>query len=564
MHAGDFEPEILQDFLSESFALHERLGKDLAELGPRPADAELLNRIFRGLHTIKGNASFLGLTNLVEIAHAAESALDAARAGRVRMGGAEITLIGAGVEILGIQLGEIRTGRAELTRADADLVASLAALGRADTTGNPPAGTGPTTHDGPTDNRPADAPRTPPGQTVRVEVARIDALEHLVRALSAQSDRLTKLAEHARCAPLHGGPDEPLPPLADGLGRVTRDLRLAVLRTRLQPIDQLFQRYTRVISDLATRTGKRIRLRIEGGSTEVDRRAIEDLGGPLIHLLRNCADHGIETPEERMAAGKCPEGTVRLTARYEGANIRVRIIDDGRGLDRDRIGRKAVERGQCTPDELPGLSDDEVFRFIFGAGFSTMDEVSELSGRGVGMDVVRTNIEHNLNGSIAIDSVRHRGTTLTITFPFKEAIIPALIVATGDRSVAIPQADIIGTALAAPVATGSPGAGMYRTDDGACPLHSVGALLPGAGGPGGTGTGTGEPFVAILDHDGARLAVCAERLIGTEEITVRPSCENTGHPLGGAWARDDAGAAPVLDVGALARLARPSSTRRAA
>src|SRR5690606_15248768 len=180
---------------------------------------------------------------------------------------------------------------------------------------------------------------------------------------------------------------------AGDLDRVCGDLQLAIMRTRMQPLDKLFGRYPRLIRDLARSTNKKLRLVIEGGDTEVDKSVIEQLGDPLVHILRNSADHGVETPEARRAAGKDETGTITLRARHEGEHVRVEISDDGRGLDRDKILKRAIERGLCTPEEAGAMSDSQVFQFIFAPGFSTAEVVTDLSGRGVGMDVVRTNIE---------------------------------------------------------------------------------------------------------------------------------------------------------------------------
>lgn len=531
MHAGDFEPEILQDFLAESGDLLDSLRRELSEPDPFTGDPDGLNRGFRALHTVKGNASFLGLAELVEVAHAAEGALDAARGGMAPLAHAEIGLLREGVGVLTVQLAEIRAGRAVLTRAPATLLEGLNAIrpgGRAGETRGEGAGQ--------STDHPAEAASsaTPGSQTVRVETTRLESLEGLVREVTDRADRLAAVA----------GQESPASVMAAGeLCLAARRLRLAAARTRLQPVEHLFQRYTRLVGDLAARTGKRIRLETEGGATEVDRRVIDLLGGPLIHLLRNCADHGIETPAERAAAGKPETGVVRLCARYDGSDVRIRIIDDGRGLDRGRIGRKAVERGQCTESELACLTDDEVYRFIFGAGFSTADRVSELSGRGVGMDVVQTNIEQTLGGTISVESDPGRGTTLTIAVPFREAIIPAWVVEAADETLLIP-------------------AEFVRDAPKGDQLNVVDARTLISGAP---AAPESESVTVVLDAGSIEVALRVGQVLGKEDVIVRPSAEGTRRfAFEHALFRDDGGPGRIVDVAALARPANTHHARRAA
>jgi two-component system chemotaxis sensor kinase CheA len=532
MHAGDFEPEILQDFLAESGDLLDSLRRELAEPDPFTGDPDGLNRGFRALHTVKGNASFLGLSELVEVAHAAEGALDAARGGGTRLGHAEIGLLREGVGVLTIQLAEIRAGRAVLTRAPAALLDGLNAIRPGGQAGENRAADAAHSSD---QTAGADAPATPGNQTVRVETVRLEALESLVREITDRADRLAAI----------GGPEGPADPACalDELRRAARRLRLAAARTRLQPIEHLFQRYTRLVGDLAARTGKRIRLETEGGATEVDRRVVDLLGGPLIHLLRNCADHGIETPAQRAAVGKPETGVVRLCARYDGSGVRVRIIDDGRGLDRARIGRKAVERGQCTESELACLTDEEVYRFIFGAGFSTADRVSELSGRGVGMDVVQTNIEQTLRGTIGVESEPGRGTTLTIAVPFREAIIPALLAEAAGETLVIPAEHVVDA--------------QGRDHPNVVDARTLVASKPTA--PGG-GFST-----LVLNAAGREVALRVCRVLGREDVIVRPCSDGPGRlPFEHTLVRDDGGPGRIVDVAALSRLADTHHARRAA
>lgn len=768
MSIEQFDPEILQDFLTESGELLEQLEVDLVSLESTPADPELLNQIFRALHTIKGSASFLALTNLVEIAHAAETALNAARNGTVRVGRAEMDLLLAAVDVLKQQFSELSAGQTDLTRADRALVASLAGLGdsasanddaemtRPDgSTAHAPgvraveldpakadlvehliadvqhnieqmrlqldrllepgarsaAGTvlseladdlvktvdffgieecltlaaalerafegvdsigedqlaqvrlraravcavlaeqaeelgelrltdrptatlverlrdaaqgsldtglflapdapddavlgfdgllGPAAGDEPA-NRPAleqdDAPAprpegfaerkpdlagkvaagaadpagdraadasrrqsVPVEQTIRVEVGRLESLMNLVGELVLQKNRIGALTEDVGRARVDPELVEQLEMAAGTLDRVTGDIQVAVMRTRMQPLEKLFGKYPRLIRDLATKTGKKIQLVIEGGETEVDKSVIEELGDPLVHLLRNSADHGVEPPAERARAGKDETGTIRLIAGHEGSHVRVQIIDDGRGLDRARIGAKAVERGLCTEEQLASLTDDEVYRFIFEAGFSTADTVSDLSGRGVGMDVVRTNIERKLKGAIAVESEPGKGTSLSITIPLTVAIMPAMMVAVGTDTYAIPLTNITEIVRPTPEMIGTIGLSpIIHLRGSVHPLLSAGEVFGRGSGP------ESEPFVVVIGFNQKLIGLRVTRVIGQQEIVIKPldGVKRNG-PVSGATVRNDGGVSLIMDVAELMRLSRQGHATTAA
>ena len=769
MSIHDFDPEILQDFLTESGELLEQLEGDLVELEAAPADPEMLNKVFRALHTIKGSASFLALTNLVEIAHAAESALNAARNGEVHVGRTEMDLLLEAVDVIRVQMGELTDGSHELTAAEPNLVAQLVAIGDGNQAGGgetptatatadpvestePPASTTPgvrpitlegakadlldpfvadleeslsqvdaqlarlrdeseragaatllaelgedlakttdffeidemsglasalrrateslgeldaetdaqiiprlealasllaeqadglkrgelvirhtdsliahidavlageeipddaalppgasrddvmlrdrvngesapaetpsepesvdpapaanapvapvapqpTTAAKPTAPAPQQAPARQAGpkqnsaageQTIRVEVGRLETLMNLVGELVLQKNRISALASDV----IRSGVDTELAEqmeLSSGtLDRVTGDIQVAVMKTRMQPLDKLFGKYPRLIRDLAKKTNKNLRLVIEGGETEVDKSVIEELGDPLVHLLRNSADHGIEPPAERREAGKPEEGIITLRACHDGGHVRVEIIDDGRGLAREKIGGKAVERGLITPEQLNSLSDEEVFRFIFQAGFSTADQVSDLSGRGVGMDVVRTNIE-KLKGEIGVSSRTGEGTTLTVTIPLTVAIMPAMMVAVADESYAVPLGNILEI--------------VRPTDEQLCTVGEApvvrlrGAVLPLVSGqqvfdvP--ADRRTDEPFVVVLAVGERQVGLRVTRVIGQQEIVIKAldGIERTG-PVSGATVRNDGGVSLIVDVTELLRRSR--------
>ena len=806
MSIGGFDQEIIQDFLTESGELLDQLEGDLVELETRPEDPELLNQIFRALHTIKGSASFLALTNLVEIAHAAESALNAARSGQVVLGRPAMDLLLESTDLLKAQFEQLHAGDTDLRKAEPALVQKLEAIadGRdptentasqtATATLEPDAGTrgsdsppqevpvefgpfgsrvtrlelpsdkadlieflvpdleetldkideqlsalaehaaaedscraleelgdslaknaeffdvapmlamsralldttrilpnaGPESLDAilprmkvitallgeqtrnlndrrilewdaetlldrlaqaskgsadvpvpapesaledllrfdgvlrgdaepatqatpapgtnaaaaartETPTPPADpeftgksgtspvaspatspptSPATLPGgteapipaapsgaapaissqrkpaaveQTIRVEVARLESLMNLVGELVLQKNRVAAISRRlSNNAAVDADEREAFETAGGDLDRVTGDIQLAVMRTRMQPLDKLFGKYPRLIRDLAGKTGKDIKLEIKGGDTEVDKSVIEELGDPLVHLMRNSADHGLEPPEERAKAGKSKTGTITLDAAHEGSQVSIRIIDDGRGLNRDRIAAKAVERGLVTEAEIGLLSDQDVARFIFLPGFSTVDQVSDLSGRGVGMDVVRTNIE-KLKGSIDVNTTPGQGTVFTISIPLTVAIMPAMMVAIGEETYAIPLGNILEIVKPDEAQVYSIGEHpVMRLRDTVLPLVSGAEVfdLPGDEAP-------PTPFAVVLSLNDKKVGLLVSKPLGQQEIVIKP-LDSTGAskgPVSGATVRDDGGVSLIVDVPELVRLA---------
>ncbi|MDH5427625.1 MAG: chemotaxis protein CheA, partial [Nitrospirota bacterium] len=278
--------------------------------------------------------------------------------------------------------------------------------------------------------------------TVRVETRRLDHVMNLVGELVLGRNRLMKLGngleEEFETNPLV----RELAVAFAQLNLVTSDLQLAVMKTRMVPIRKVFSRFPRLVRDLSSKLGKQVRLELIGEDTEVDKSVADELGDPLVHLVRNSMDHGLETIEERKRTGKSPEGSVRLAAYHEGNSIVIRIEDDGRGLQVDKIAKSALSKGLITESELSGMSPRDVMKLIFLPGFSTAEQVSDLSGRGVGMDVVRTNISR-MNGSLELDSELGRGSQVTIKLPLTVAIIQALLVEVGSSTFAVPLASVV-------------------------------------------------------------------------------------------------------------------------
>jgi two-component system chemotaxis sensor kinase CheA len=322
----------------------------------------------------------------------------------------------------------------------------------------------------------------------------------------------------------------------------------------MQPLDKLFGRYPRLIRDLAAKTGKKIQLVIEGGDTEVDKSVIEELGDPLVHLLRNSCDHGLELPEDRVKAGKSETGTLTLRASHEGSHVRVLVIDDGRGLSREKICKKAVERGLATAEQVATLSDREIWNFIFEAGFSTAEKVSDLSGRGVGMDVVRTNI-HKLKGSIELSSELGKGTTISITIPLTVAILPAMMVGVGDEIYALPLGSILEIVRPQDDQISSIGGHrVMRLRDSVLPLVDAAELFCQP-----ADKRRESPFAVVLQQHEKRVGLMVTRLIGQQEVVIKALDETGANSMpkavSGATVRDDGGVSLIVDVDRLISMA---------
>jgi two-component system chemotaxis sensor kinase CheA len=396
-------------------------------------------------------------------------------------------------------------------------------------------------------------------QTIRVEVDRLEALLNLVGQLVLNKNRVLAMCRKLRDFKLPHEFSENLMNAASELDSLTSELQVGVMRTRMQPLAKLFDRYPRVIRDIARMTGKEIDLEISGKETEVDKSVLELLADPLVHLLRNSADHGVEQPEAREKVGKRRMGTIRLSAEHQGSHVRVEIADDGKGLDRELLGRKAVERGLVTAEQLAEMGEEEVFRFIFEPGFSTAEKVSDLSGRGVGMDVVRTNIT-KMNGTVNLRSERGGGTTIEILIPLTVAIMPAMMVGVGGHLYAVPLTNILeivrpeGSAVS--TIKGQP---VLRLRDSVLPLVDMRERL------GETGPALSTRFAVVVGVGQQRAGLVVDRLIGQQEVVIKPLDDRhtSGGPFSGATIREDGNVSLILDVVQLMRQA-PAPERAAA
>ncbi|HXE57020.1 MAG TPA: chemotaxis protein CheA [Gemmatimonadales bacterium] len=464
--------EVVREFLVESREGLDQLDADLVALERDPTDRELLARIFRCIHTIKGTSGFLALARLEAVTHVGENLLARLRDGALALtparAGALLRLVDAVREMLDALEATGSDGDreyddlvAELTRLqdpDADAVPRplgellvergaarpeqvAAALARQAGGDRRPLGEILVEQDGVAAGalqealRAQQEGRAPASDTtIRVDVGLLDKLMTLVGELVLARNQILQYSA--------GRADPAFVATSQRLDLLTTELQEGVMKTRMQPIGNVWSKFPRVVRDLAVACGKRVRIEMEGQETELDRTILEAIKDPLTHIVRNSVDHGIEPPDVRVARGKPAEGRLHLRAYHEGGQVNIEISDDGRGIDAERVRAKAVERGLVSPEQAARMGERELHELIFLPGFSTAEQVTNVSGRGVGMDVVKTNIER-IGGTIDVQSVPGQGTTLRIKIPLTLAIIPALVVtAAGDRY-AIPQVNLL-------------------------------------------------------------------------------------------------------------------------
>lgn len=484
--------ELLQDFLQEATDLLSDVDNKLVDLEKTPDEKSLLNDIFRGFHTIKGGAGFLNATELVTLCHLTENLFDKLRNDELQLTPELMDLIMSATQGVREMFGEL-TQSVQPQPADPALLDALRAViqgGGVKPAAPAPAAPAPAaeapaaapaapasqvagepdwnvvhaamTEGGvpPSNATPANAPHVAaaataaapkpapkpapraaapakPETTIRVDTARLDQVLNLSGEIGLTKNRLTSLRADILAGKNDSETLHALDQAVSQLDLLVSDLQNSVMKTRMQPIGRLFQKYPRIARDLARQMGKNIELVLAGEETEVDKTMIEDLADPLIHLIRNAVDHGVESPEDRKSSGKPDKSLVRLEARQEGDHIVLIIADDGRGMSPEKIRSKAVEKGLITEEEANTLDERQSLNLIFLPGFSTKTQISDVSGRGVGMDVVKTNIQ-KLNGSIEIKSELGKGSVFIISLPLTLAILPVLLVLLDDQPFALP------------------------------------------------------------------------------------------------------------------------------
>ncbi|HMG52760.1 MAG TPA: chemotaxis protein CheW, partial [Kofleriaceae bacterium] len=528
----------------------------------------------RTIHTIKGTCGFLGFGRLEAVSHAGENVLSALRDEEIAPTPAMTSVLLAMVDVIRELLAGIETTGQEGSGDYSALIEQLHALYRGGTPAPaaepdpapaplPPVALVPAPPAAPaiaaTAAAPeAAAPEAAAGETsIRVDVALLDKLMNLVGELVLARNQIIQLTGRSGDASVITATQQ--------LNLITTELQEGVMKTRMQPIGNSWNKFPRVVRDLARSCDKRVELVMEGESTELDKTLIEAIKDPLTHLVRNAVDHGIELPDRRLAAGKPAQGRLLLRAFHEGGQVIIEISDDGAGLDADRIRAKAIERGLITPDQASRMAEHELFRMIFLPGFSTAAKVTNVSGRGVGMDVVRTNIER-IGGTIDLQGTRGAGTTIKVKIPLTLAIIPALVVASGDNRYAIPQASLVElhrlegdeARTGVEMLYGTP---VYRLRGKLLPLIYLADALgepPRLPSEDDAERDRPEVNIVVLQAEDRRFGLVVEAVHDTEEIVVKPLGKHLkGIPVfAGATIMGDGRVSLILDVLGLARRAR--------
>jgi two-component system, chemotaxis family, sensor kinase CheA len=443
------DQEVIREFLVESHENLSRLDQELVELEKRPRDTALLASIFRTIHTIKGTCGFFGYSTLERITHEAETLLSQLRDGKRKLTPPLISLILETVDATRKVLAAIETSGEEGPKRFEDIAErlNLAAQSPADVEEH--CGTNsalalptepqdvigsPEITGGPKPEESAVKSSAVADANIRVGVALLDKLMDLVGELVLTRNQILQFNTEREDAALNA--------TSQRLNLITTELQDGVMKTRMQPIGMVWNKLPRVVRDMAVSLGKQIRLEMDGADTELDRTIIEAIKDPLVHLVRNACDHGVEPPEARTHAGKSPEGRLTLRAYHEGGQVNIEIGDDGAGIDVARVKHKAVEKGLLRPEQAEKLSDREALNLIFQPGFSTAQTVTNVSGRGVGMDVVKSNIE-KIGGVVDLFSRPGEGSIVKLKIPLTLAIIPGLVIGSGGQRFVIPQVSLL-------------------------------------------------------------------------------------------------------------------------
>jgi two-component system, chemotaxis family, sensor kinase CheA len=601
--------EIVGEFLMESHENLDQIDRDLVALEQEPDSRDLISRIFRAIHTIKGTSGFLAFGRLEKLAHAGESLLSRLRDGVQAVTPDTISTLLATIDGVRSLLATIEESGNE---GDVDVESIITQVHAQMNVDSPPAAAGeppaaetpqPLTEEPvrpapePVENQrrplgemlvesgaaqPADvgsalqaqlegderklgtilleegkaAPaavnealqaqtpkRSIADSAIRVDVDLLDTLLNMVGELVLARNQLVRGVMEIG--------DATLVRSAQRLGMITSELQAGIMKTRMQPIEHIWSKLPRVVRDLSNGLGKQVALVMEGKDTELDRSLLEAVKDPLTHLVRNAVDHGIENPDKRIATGKPAEGKLTLRAYHEGGHVAVEVADDGAGLNVERIAQKAVENGLARPEQIAAMDRREIMAMVFLPGFSTADKVTNVSGRGVGMDVVKTNIE-NIGGAVSVDSTPGEGTVWRLTIPLTLAIIQALTVDCGDQRYVVPQVAVLelvfidGQSTKIEYASGAP---VYRLRGKLLPLIRLDrALGLDVGGDQGV-------YIMVLQADGRRFGMVVDRVLNTEEVVVK-ALNSRFKDIGlyaGATILGDGKVGLILDVSSLAR-----------
>lgn len=545
-------------------------------LEANPTDIEQVNVVFRAFHTIKGVAGFLNLPRIVEVAHAAEFLLDKVRSNKLPLSAHVLELVLASSDLLGQLIGMLSGGEAPKERELKILVRRLQAAceGRnipaPGATARPAAPASSTAEAKPTvaaiatpseTEAAASAPKTHAtakgDQTVKVSTQRMDSLVNLVGELVIAQLMVVQDPEVGK---LH---DQRVQRNLAHLGKIVRDLQETSMSLRMVTLKSTFQKMARLVRDVAAKAGKRVQLEVEGEDVELDRNVVEEIGDPLVHMIRNACDHGIEPSDERRRVGKPDHGTLKLRAFHSGGSIVIEVEDDGRGLGRERILKKCLEKGLIdTTRNLDEIPDSEVFNYIFLPGFSTAEKVTDISGRGVGMDVVRRNIEA-LRGSVEIRSTAGKGSVFSMRLPLTMAIIDGMVVRVGSQRYIVPTLNIersfrpTAEQLTMVLGKGE----VVRVRDGLLPIYRLQRIFNLNEGC----TELGDGLLLVLENGKRRACVFVDEILGQQQVVIKSLGESRPQLRGvsGGAILGDGRVALIVDVGGLLETAASANTTAA-
>jgi two-component system chemotaxis sensor kinase CheA len=579
----------VEQFLMESYEHADQLDLDLVTFEVDPTNPELLSRIAGTLHTLKSSSGFMGFPATESATHEAENLLGGLRDGTYQLNPETTTSLLSLVDMLRQALVAIETTGKEEEVDYEPLLATLRRLQGSSEVAAAEASESVAPHDGrPQVIAPSNADTQPPPSgiptaaapkavqeeptsqavraqsvadtSIRVDVRLLDLLMDQVGELVLARNRIMQFGKHQE--------DRRVIAAYQRLDLITSELQEGVMKTRMQPIGTIWNKFSRVVRDLARGCGKQVNLNMDGEETELDRTLIEAIRDPLTHLVRNAVDHGIETPEARRLAGKSETGNLFLRAYHEGGQVIIEIADDGGGIDPDRIAARAIERSLITAQQASQMSERDILNLIFTAGFSTAETVTNVSGRGVGMDVVKNNIE-KINGAIDVQSHVGKGSTIRIKIPLTLAIIPALVIRCAGDRYAIPQTSLIellrleGDDASAKIET-IQGVPVYRLRGKLLPLVFLQdelAVEPV------TSSGHKQHDnhvinIVVLQADERQFGLVVENVLDTEEIVVKPLGKQDIDVFAGATIMGDGTVALILDVLGLAQRANVVSERR--
>lgn len=563
------DPALLAEFVTESREHLADVEGQLLEIEANGAnmDVDLVNKVFRAVHSIKGAAGFMGLVRVNELAHALENVLGKMRTAELIPNSQIVDVMLKGADALYglindiensnsvdvsahiILLNEIFEGQDAPASADLPVAAEVCVEDVFAT--SVPAEKSLSADDPLKESSGAQRSQATPQveSSIRVQVGVLDRLMNLAGELVLGRNQLLQTVNNAEGNSIQA--------VAARLDQVTSELQEAIMQTRMQPIGNVFSKFPRVVRELSAKLGKQCNVVMEGGEVEVDKTIIEAIGDPLTHMVRNSVDHGIEMPEKRMASQKEPTGTLTLRAYHQAGKVRIDICDDGGGIDTNRLKEKAVSKGIISAERASQMSDRDAVWLIFHPGFSTAEKISDVSGRGVGMDVVRTNIE-KIGGSVDIESTLGQGTSVQITLPLTLAIIPSMLIRSCNRRFAIPQVNIVELVRV----RASESSQRISKVKGARVLRLRGSLLPlvdldqamNFSDAKEKNDREGARQIVVVESGQFRYGLIVDEIDDSEEIVVKPlgrhlkSCSC----LAGATILGDGHVAPILDVSGIA------------